>query len=89
MHWTLWAVGGLIGLFLLDRLLLWVERKGWLYYRKRRPERGAHGVGLAFLEMYQGYDDNRRIANEQRVKDATIRRTTPPAPPTEPGSPTK
>ncbi|WP_328996527.1 hypothetical protein OG394_17935 [Kribbella sp. NBC_01245] len=81
MHWALWVASGLVGLFLLDRLLLWVEGKGWLYYRKRRPERGAHGVGLAFLEMYQGYDDNRRIANEQRVKDATIRQTKRASPP--------
>lgn len=30
----LWVTAGVAGLVLTDQLLLWMERKGWLYYRK-------------------------------------------------------
>lgn len=30
----LWVLTGIAGLILLDRLFLWMEAKGWVYYRK-------------------------------------------------------
>lgn len=36
-----WVVGTIVGLFALDRVLLWTERRGWIYYRTYRPARGA------------------------------------------------
>ncbi len=49
------GVGGLIALcllalilvlFLLDRLGLWMQRRGWITYRKqKRPSRGSSGGG--------------------------------------------
>jgi hypothetical protein len=41
---------GALALFVLDRLLLWMERRGWIYYRKRSPS-GGSGVGNALLEV--------------------------------------
>jgi len=48
-------VGGAIlaiaaALFLLDRLLLWMERRGWVYWRKTERRTGP-GVGNALLEI--------------------------------------
>jgi hypothetical protein len=31
---VLWVLAGIAGLILLDQLFLWMERKGWVYYRK-------------------------------------------------------
>jgi hypothetical protein len=41
---------GALALFVLDRLLLWMERRGWIYYRKRSAS-GGSGVGNALLEV--------------------------------------
>ena len=36
---VLWVVGFVIGLFFLDRVLLWAEARGWIYYRVNKPGR--------------------------------------------------
>jgi hypothetical protein len=35
------TIGIFFAFFLLDKLGLWMERKGWLYYRHRKPESGS------------------------------------------------
>ena len=46
---TLKVIGGValiaVGVFALDQLGLWLERRGWLYWRKKRGS--ASGVGNA------------------------------------------
>jgi hypothetical protein len=45
MHWLKWVI--IVGaVFALDRLLLWFEDRGWLYYRKRRPNITSLGTAL-------------------------------------------
>lgn len=39
----------LVGLFALDRLLRALERRGWIYYRERKP--GSSGVANALGEF--------------------------------------
>lgn len=41
-----WIVGIVAALFAIDRLLLWMEAKGWIYWRKVKSKGGA---GSAFL----------------------------------------
>lgn len=41
MRLVLWIVIIAAGLFLLDRLLRWMERWGWIYYRVRRGSAGT------------------------------------------------
>jgi len=39
-HWLVWpalAIGAVAALFGLDRLGLWLEDRGWLYYRRKKP----------------------------------------------------
>jgi hypothetical protein len=39
-HWLLWGLAALAiiaALFGLDRLCLWLEDRGWLYYRHKKP----------------------------------------------------
>jgi len=38
MHWFAILIAAAIALFVLDRLALWMDDRGWLYYRKRRPD---------------------------------------------------
>jgi hypothetical protein len=43
-------------LFLLDQLALWAERRGWLYWRKRKPRFvGSSAVFSVAAELYQPY----------------------------------
>ena len=46
---ALWALLGLAFLWLVDRVLLWLERRGWINYRRRGLSRSGaayHGVLL-------------------------------------------
>ncbi len=36
MHWFAILIAAAIGLFVLDRLALWMKERGWLYHRKTR-----------------------------------------------------
>jgi hypothetical protein len=37
----LWGIAAAAALFLLDRLFLWMESRGWLYYRRTKSRGGA------------------------------------------------
>jgi hypothetical protein len=53
-HWPLGILvvaGILLVLCALDRLLLWMERRGWLYYRKKRPSGGAMSSVLSTMQQ--------------------------------------
>ena len=48
------AVAVLLGLFALDRLGLWMETRGWVYWRKLKPKGGGLAAGLrAFHELVE------------------------------------
>lgn len=49
MYMTLCVLLIISTLFLFDQLGVWLERKGWLYYRKRKPQYGMTGNTLQEL----------------------------------------
>lgn len=68
-----------IGIWFFDKACLWLERKGWLYYRFKKPQTGIIGAGLQELNA-QIMPSNRHIivAQKQEVQakkslpDATL-----------------
>lgn len=46
---ALWIGGVVIALFLIDRIALWAEERGWIYWRRKRAQTGA--LGSALMEM--------------------------------------
>ncbi len=60
----LWALGILVGLALLDRLLLHWERKGWINYRRR----GLSRSGAAFHALTLHSIFNPSAAHLQQVE---------------------
>ncbi|KUJ63965.1 hypothetical protein ACZ90_64140 [Streptomyces albus subsp. albus] len=68
---TVWQVaGGAAGvgaaLFLADRALLAMERRGWVYWRKRK---GLSSIGVDFLqERDPGARAVRRAMEQERVR---------------------
>lgn len=63
----LWILGLMAGVFLLDRFLLWAESRGWIYYRRNKPGRGASTYHL--LEWTSTLDPTQREVLEIRVKE--------------------
>lgn len=42
-----------VGIFGLHRLLLWMERKGWIYYMHIHPTPGIRGVMSTFQQIVE------------------------------------
>ncbi len=57
------ALGGLYG---LHRLATWAERRGWIYYLRRRGSSGA--LGTAFLEIQSIMEPGKRYVAEERSR---------------------
>jgi hypothetical protein len=72
MRLLAWIAISALALFLLDRLALWAEARGWLYYRRRTPS--SSSVGNAFLEVQSLLEPSKRevveIRREEHVEAA-------------------
>ncbi len=73
-----WVAGIALGLFLLDRLGLWMERQGWIYYRKSRGM--TTRAGNAFLELHSMLEPEKKhvIELKQEEKKAQTPTGDPP-----------
>lgn len=52
MEWLKIIGAVALGIFVLDRLGLWLEAKGWLYWRKKKPSGGGFGHALQEFEAF-------------------------------------
>jgi hypothetical protein len=59
---VLWGAGALLALLAFDRLFLWMERRGWIYYRKKTAS--PRSVGGAFLEIHSLLEPSRKYVIE-------------------------
>lgn len=50
----------------IDRLFLWMERRGWLYYRHSNPS-GTSGVGNALHELHSIFDSE--VKSEEEIRE--------------------
>lgn len=62
--WLGWTLAILAVLAALDRLALWLERRGWLYYRHRRPTSGPRTAMLALQSILE--PDKQHVVESQR-----------------------
>ncbi|MGD8276661.1 MAG: hypothetical protein PVH00_01485 [Gemmatimonadota bacterium] len=78
---ALWFAGAALGVFLLDRLLLFFESRGWIYYRTTGLHRGAATYHL--LELSSVFDPGFKEIMEIRNEDQEQQDESgdPPAPP--------
>ena len=68
------AAGFAVALFAGDRLLLWMEARGWIDYRRTYPGRmNAGQVGPAFLAIQGLLEPEKRHAAEQQTALRTER----------------
>jgi len=66
-----------LGAFLVDRLLLWMERRGWIDYRRTYPGRMNPGqVGPAFLAIQGLLEPDKKHAADEQTRLRTERDAT-------------
>lgn len=69
--WILVGVASVAVLVALDRLLLWAESRGWVYWRRHKPSSSSMGNAMAslqaFLEPTKEY-----VVEERSRQDAAI-----------------
>jgi hypothetical protein len=55
VRWAIWAVADLLLLVVLDRVAVWAESRGWLYWRHRAPATtpGGSGILADLLQVFQ------------------------------------
>ena len=71
---TFAIVGIAVVAFLVDRLLLWMEWRGWIDYRRTYPGRFSAGqVGPAFLAIQGLLEPEKRHAAEEQTSVRTER----------------
>ena len=76
------AVGALVViaiLFALDRLFLWMEKRGWVYWRRTKREHGTGGGGTAgilteFQKLVEPQTEHRIQVMEERRDQAEERK---------------
>ena len=52
LSFALWIGGVAVALFLIDRLALWAEDRGWIYWRRKKAQTGALGSALMELNTF-------------------------------------
>ena len=62
LRFILWGTGALLALLAFDRLFLWMERRGWIYYRKKSSS--PRSVGGAFLEIQSLLEPSKKYVIE-------------------------
>lgn len=55
-------------LFILHHTLLWMERRGWIFYQQTRPD--PRNVGPAFLEIQRLFEPGKEHVIEQVKKQS-------------------
>jgi hypothetical protein len=69
--WIIAAVLAVTVIFTFHRLLLWMERKGWIYYRKSSSHSGA--LGNAFMAVQSILDPEAgRAAEYQQHEEQAV-----------------
>jgi hypothetical protein len=51
--WIMLALDGLVALYGLHRLALWMERRGWIYYLNKKPRGSAMGSFVALQKVVE------------------------------------
>lgn len=65
--WAPWVVSGIVAVLLIDRLLLRMEKKGWIFYRRTKGPRG--GATYHVREMASVFDPGIKYVQEEIVEE--------------------
>ena len=67
MKWVVIAGAVVVGIVLLDRVLLALEARGWIFYRRNKPN--FQNAGSVFLEFQAMFEPRMRHVIEQKRQE--------------------
>ncbi|NYI07835.1 DUF6191 domain-containing protein [Allostreptomyces psammosilenae] len=67
------VVAGAALLLLADRTLLWMERRGWIYYRRRKAGVGAASAAGLIDELNVLFTPSQRVVQEEKQRQLSLR----------------
>jgi hypothetical protein len=67
MKLAAWVFAVVLALYALHRLALWMESRGWVYYRKHK--RGSAAMGSVMLEIQSFYRPSIEHVIEQKQEE--------------------
>lgn len=75
-----WGLSGIVMLLLLDQLAIWMESKGWIYWRKNKGV--SSRLGNSFLEIQSMVEPGKKyvIEAKQEVRRKKTNSGDPPSP---------
>lgn len=79
----IWIACGIAVLLLLDRLFLYMEGRGWIYYRKKKPSSSA--LSNACLEVQQLLEPSKKYVVQIKKDERRDQQEAGDLPPEEQG----
>lgn len=73
MKMFLWAVVVIAALYLADQALLWMERRGWIYWRRRRAGIGAASASGMMGELHILFSPTHQHVAEEKERRLVLR----------------
>ncbi len=67
LKWTVIGAGVAGALFLLDRLALAMEARGWIFYRRNKPN--FRNAGTAFIELQAMFEPKMRHVLDKKEQE--------------------
>ncbi len=67
MHVVIWITGIVVALFVLDRLFLWFEAKGWVYWRKVKRKSSGGAALMTFNAVFDPSAHQAIEVREERI----------------------
>lgn len=65
VQWWMWVLVVVAAAVLLDRLALWAEARGWIYWRRTKRSTGGGGGGM-FGELMNAFQPTRQVIIAER-----------------------
>lgn len=66
MDLVIWIIGVLLIIYIVDKIMLAMESRGWVYWRKRKPSSAVSSS--AFGELIDAFQPSQQIIQEERQK---------------------
>jgi hypothetical protein len=73
MNTFIWAAAAPPTLLLADQALLWLERHGWIYWRKRQADIGTASTFSVINEIHTLLSPGQRYVTEEKERCLVLR----------------